>query len=137
MAELKFEISTSFNGYYRFHFYQSEGEGYCVTDIFSIDTKIHEFKRGKSDSIKMDSENYQKVFDAIIDINFAKLVNETPEIYGLDGYNMIVNLKNGSTNCELHAWCPGHNKDKPETKKLLDFCKMVFKMFSLKLPIDI
>lgn len=72
--------------------------------------------------------DYAKLEKEVQNLSLEKIFRENLDCVFLDGWTLRFSMRSRSTELKIEVQCPSKSESKPETMKLLDFCKKVFDM---------
>lgn len=108
---------------------------YGKADIFTVSERAHSAiiqhhydsikKIKKLDERSITKDEFNIIFKAFMNVNFNELFKENPDLIAADGWTLICSISNGSAEISISVWYPEKDLSKPETKKLIEACKLV------------
>ena len=111
------------------------------TDVFTLSSEFNEFlilhekgnfnETDEVDEKTISKADFDKIAKAFFEINIIEVVNEQPDLMGLDGWILNCSIQNGTAKISARLWCPEKDQSKPETTKLLEACEKIFSFFEL------
>ena len=120
MLELTIEKDTSFEGTETITIIQGNGTADFVYEVVG-------FKYNQKPVTKKTSCSESRlIFEAFEALNFTEIFKESGVFFGCDGWTLKCTLRICSNILSVSLWCPAKDTSKPETKKLLEACEMVY-----------
>lgn len=115
---------------------------YGKSEIFTVSETAHSAsiqhhydnikKTKKLDERSITKDEFNKIFNAFMEVNFNEFFNENPDLIGCDGWTLILSIHNGSAEIKASIWCPEKDSSKPETTKLIEACELVCPVFDIE-----
>lgn len=87
-------------------------------------------KDTKCQTIKLSLEEFKPIKDAIDNINFYTVLEESDSLIGYDEWILKCTISKGMSKLSVSLWCPKEDSTKPETSKLLRNFKLILNLFN-------